>query len=205
MKKLTKSFWGLIFGMNFSVLLICIFLAFTGCGSDGSDGNDSGRPEKITITIPGSSVELTMNWIPAGTFQMGDTDIATPVHEVTLTKGFYMGKFEVTQEQYMAVMEPATNPSYFHGGSGREPASGEEQGKRPVDTVSWHGAIAFCNRLSILQGLEPVYVIAGISNTDADAWLHSAVPRSYNVTWDAAEMIGWPDNVPNGYRLPTEA
>ena len=39
-----------------------------------------------------------------GTFTMGQDGVATPVHEVTLSNGFYLGKYEVTQAQYEAVM-----------------------------------------------------------------------------------------------------
>ena len=208
MKILTKSFFDLFINkkFSFSILLICLLLSFAACGSDGSD---SGRDEVITITIPGiNNVKLTMHWIPEGTFQMGSPTTETnhqpkeTLHTVTLTKGFYMGIYEVTQEQYEAVM--GENPSYLHGGHGREPATGEEQGKRPAEQVNWYDAIVFCNRLSILEGLDPVYRIPGFSNsTDPDVW--GAVPSSSDGTWNAAVMIGWPDKVPNGYRLPTEA
>jgi formylglycine-generating enzyme required for sulfatase activity len=67
--------------------------------------------------------------------------------------------------------------------------------------VNWYHAIAFCNRLSILAGLDPVYTIAGISNTNPDAWLHSVVPTANNTTWNNV-TVNWNAN---GYRLPTEA
>ena len=54
----------------------------------GLDGNDN----------------LEMIWVEPGTFMMGQIGVAEPVHEVTLTEGFYLGKFEVTQAQYEAVM-----------------------------------------------------------------------------------------------------
>ena len=57
-----------------------------------------------------------------------------PAHPVTLTQSFYMGKFDVTQEQYQQVM--GTNPSYFKGKD------------NPVEQVSWDGAQAFCKKLS---------------------------------------------------------
>jgi uncharacterized repeat protein (TIGR02543 family) len=118
--------------------------------------------------------------IPAGNFVRGG-------HTITLS-AFRMSKFQVTQELYQAVM--GTNPSSFTGNL-----------NRPVEMVNWYHAIAFCNRLSILEGLSPAYSITGMSNTDANAWLHSNVPTSNNATWDAVTIV--PGS--NGYRLPTEA
>ena len=145
---------------------------------------------------------IEMVWIPAGTFTMGSLESEPSrnseretQHQVTLTNGFYMGKYQVTQEQYQTVM--GTNPSYFHGGSGREPASGEVQGKRPVERVSWYDAIVFCNRLSIMEGLSPAYNMN--SSTNPDSW--GTVPTSSNSTWNAVTIVSGS----NGYRLPTEA
>jgi len=150
---------------------------------------------------------IEMSWIPAGIFTMGSPETEPDrhywnetQHEVTLSNGFYMGKYTVTQEQYEAVM--GVNPSYFTIANGHDPLDDDIQGRRPVESVSWHHAIAFCNRLSILEGLTPVYSIEGISNTDADAWLHSEVPiNDWDAAWDAV-TVNWDAS---GYRLPTEA
>ena len=144
---------------------------------------------------------IEMVWIPAGTFQMGsptsepDRGSNETQHQVTLTTGFSMGKYQVTQEQYVAVM--GTNPSYFHGGSGREPAAGEIQSRRSVELVSWYDALVFCNKLSMIEGLSPTYRING--STDPSYW--GAVPTSNNATWNAVEVVSGS----TGYRLPTEA
>ena len=57
-------------------------------------------------------------------------------HRVTLTRDYWLGKFEVTQAQYEAIM--GNNPSYFKGSN------------RPVEQVSWIDAKAFCNKLNEL-------------------------------------------------------
>jgi formylglycine-generating enzyme required for sulfatase activity len=82
--------------------------------------------------------------IPAGTFTMGSPDSEEghfkdegPQHRVTV-QGFYIGKYEVTQEQYQAVM--GTNPSEFNGNN------------RPVERVSWNDAVEFCRKLSQMTG-----------------------------------------------------
>ena len=84
-----------------------------------------------------------MQSIPAGTFQMGQTDIAEPVHSVTLS-GFEMSATEITRGQYKAVMETTT--VYFTG-----------YDSLPVETVSWWDAIKFCNALSRAAGWDLCY------------------------------------------------
>jgi uncharacterized repeat protein (TIGR02543 family) len=135
-----------------------------------------------------------MVWIPAGTFRMGSSGNSYETqHLVTLTQGFYMGKYEVTQTQYQAVM--GNNPSYFTTSSG-----GDNPSNRPVEQVSWYDAIIFCNKLSIAEGLSPAYSIPGYGNSTNPAdWGES--PTTSNATWNAVQII----TGSNGYRLPTEA
>jgi formylglycine-generating enzyme required for sulfatase activity len=131
-----------------------------------------------------------MVWIPAGTFTMGtpetesDRGSSETQHQVTLTQGFYMGKYQVTQERYQAVM--GTNPSNFTNAVSPETSTAN----RPVEQVSWYDAVEFCNKLSEQEGLTPVYTITG--RTPA---------TGYPIT--AATVT--PDWGKNGYRLPTEA
>jgi len=88
----------------------------------------------------GNGVSLEMILIPAGNFKMGSPasekgryDNETQ-HEVTLTKPFYMGKYEVTQEQWEAVM--GKNPSY------------SKNVKNPVTGVSWDDCQEFLKKLN---------------------------------------------------------
>jgi formylglycine-generating enzyme required for sulfatase activity len=139
-----------------------------------------------------------MAHIPAGTFEMGQDGVATPVHSVTLTRGFYMGIYPVTQEQYAAVMAENANglnasPSWFSS----NPAAGEVQTRRPVERVSWYDALVFCNRLSLLEGRTPVYSIG--DSTDPANWGNASA--SSDATWNAV-AVNWDAN---GYRLPTES
>jgi formylglycine-generating enzyme required for sulfatase activity len=76
---------------------------------------------------------------------MGLTGVADPEHNVTLTEGFYLGKFEVTQAQYEAVMTGNANglnptPSHFSG-----------YPNRPVEKVSWNDIHVFLNRINTLE------------------------------------------------------
>jgi formylglycine-generating enzyme required for sulfatase activity len=97
-----------------------------------------------------NTVGMKLALVPAGTFAMGAPadeagrrDNEGPVHEVVLSKSFYLGLFPVTQGQYEAVMR--TNPSRFAGAGG----GGLDY---PVESVSWDDAVAFCARLSALPG-----------------------------------------------------
>jgi len=150
--------------------------------------NDS--PKTVNIYY---KLVIDMVQIPGGSFAMGNNDYNTnenPVHTVTLSN-FYMGKYEVTQEQWTTVM--GSNPSNFKD----SPVSGEVQNKRPVEYVSWYDALVFCNKLSMLEGLSPAYRISG--STDPAVW--GTVPTNSNSTWNAVEIV----TGSNGYRLPTEA
>ena len=78
-----------------------------------------GAEPKEEVSDLGKGVKLEMVLIPAGKFVMGspkdekDRFNGETQHEVTLTKPFYMGKYEVTQEQWESVM--GSNPSYIKG------------------------------------------------------------------------------------------
>lgn len=101
--------------------------------------------------------------IPAGEFKMGNEQIGQMFVEIP--QPFLIDKYQITQATYFEVM--GRNPSRFVGAD------------HPVEGISWLDAITFCNKLSELSGLEPVYQLAG-----------------------KEAMI---DFGKNGYRLPTEA
>jgi len=89
---------------------------------------------------------LNMVAIAPGTFQMGSTAGTTneqPVHQVTLSAPFWMGKYEVTQAEYQSVV--GSNPSYFQG------ASAPNAPQRPVELVSWNNAVAYCQALTATE------------------------------------------------------
>jgi formylglycine-generating enzyme required for sulfatase activity len=114
------------------------------------DGAGNSATTTRTITVVGNrTVDLNateamdMIWCPPGTFTMGSPlDEAgrgtnETEHNVSLTLGFYLGKYEVTQAQYEAVI--GTNPSQFN-------LTGN--GNRPVEKVTWTEAVAFCTQLT---------------------------------------------------------
>jgi formylglycine-generating enzyme required for sulfatase activity len=88
-----------------------------------------------------SATEIEMLLVPPGTFQMGCTPSQSvcetdenPVHTVTLTHAFYLGRYEVTQGQWAARM--GSNPSAFQGQA--------DSTARPVEQISGGSAIGFC-------------------------------------------------------------
>jgi formylglycine-generating enzyme required for sulfatase activity len=134
-----------------------------------------------------------MVWIESGTFMMGSLltepesrDNEVP-HQVTLTQGFYMGKYEVTQGQYAEIM--GYNPSYYEYGYSFYDVDDNWE-NYPVDSVTWYDAVEFCNKLSEREGLTPAYTI------------NDRTPATgYPIKWAEVE-IDWDSS---GYRLPTEA
>jgi formylglycine-generating enzyme required for sulfatase activity len=86
-----------------------------------------------------NSIGMQFILIPPGEFEMGDPggeEKDKPVHKVTITKPFYLGKYEVTQEEWEAVMGNRNNPSQFKGP------------KNPVEQVSWEDCQVFLTKLN---------------------------------------------------------
>ena len=83
-------------------------------------------------------INLEMVYIPAGEFMMGSNErkAEQPIHKVTIKQPFYMGKYPITQAQWIAIM--GNNPSSSKGDN------------RPVERVSWDDAVKFCEKLSNL-------------------------------------------------------
>ena len=137
------------------------------------------------------AIPLNFVFIPAGKFMMGSNEGQEnnkPVHEVTITKPFYMGKYEVSQGEYEKYCTyTGSSPSSTYGAGGNYPAY----------FVSWYDILVYCNKRSIAEGLTPCYSISG--NTDPSKW--GTVPTSSNSIWNAV-VCDWEAN---GYRLPTEA
>ena len=98
------------------------------------------KPGKTEVIDLGNDVKLEMVLIPAGKFIMGSPEsekgrrTTETQHEVTITKPYYMGKYEVTQEQWEAVM--GFNPSQVKGA------------KLPVTDVSWEDCQEFIKKLN---------------------------------------------------------
>lgn len=169
----------------------------------GTYTEETSSPEAVFLQIPPAATAMPV------TFTMGSTDDqwgSNAVHQVTLTRRFWMSDTEVTNGQYVEALQWALDQGYvtatadsvrdnldgsdrvlidlsaedcliaYSGGtfSTNEPA-------RPVVEVSWYGAVAYCDWLSMQEGLTKAYD-------------HS--------TWKCNDLDPYGAQ---GYRLPTEA
>lgn len=149
---------------------------------------DEARPvPELSLEAISQSTGMRLALIPAGKFQMGSPltevnrdDNEGPLHSVQVSS-FYMGLYEVTQQEFLKVM--GRNPSSFHS------ILDQDTTQFPVEQVSWADAIEFCNRLSEADGLTPRYHIAGIQRHGDQSIVAAGV-----------ELVPG-----TGYRLPTEA
>ncbi|PKN23173.1 MAG: hypothetical protein CVU65_14305 [Deltaproteobacteria bacterium HGW-Deltaproteobacteria-22] len=123
-----------------------------------------------------------MTYVPGGTFQRD----STPTN-LSVVSAFRISQHEISREQWVAVTgwTDPSNATYTSG-------AGD-----PVQRVNWYAAIAFCNRLSQLEGLTPVYAVSGVDFTTLS---FAQIPTADNATWNSA-TANW---AANGYRLPTE-
>jgi len=108
----------------------------------------SGAPRELTLDL-GDGVTMELIFIKPGTFTMGGVSesdgrfqcVEVPKHEVTLTRGFYLGKYEVTQAQYQAI-------------TGSNPSKSTKAPDCPVDNISEADALDFCSKLAEKTGRE---------------------------------------------------
>ena len=166
-----------------------------------------------TVTDEGSKIKVPETVLVKGGTIVG-ADYANNYDGVfikdrtVILSDFYMGKYEVTQEEYASVMagqkvtvdgkeyELESNPNYCTKDSTDYTLfEGEKQEKRPVEGVSWYDAVWYCNALSIKEGLTPAYNIEVTEVKQASGktgyYIYGAtVTLNANAT---------------GYRLPTEA
>lgn len=125
-----------------SITLLTLVLMTSGCS----------QPVNVitkTIMLP-EEVPLELVWIPPGSFLMGSPedeqaryDFESPQHEVTITEGFWMSKYEITQLQWLTIM--GNNPSSFKGDN------------RPVEMVSWNDIRGTEGYLEQLNEKHPGY------------------------------------------------
>ena len=138
----------------------------------------SGLPWRVQDN--GTGIEMLL--VPAGTFTMGCSASTqygcgseeSPMHQVTLTQAFYMGRYEVTQAQWTAKM--GSNPSFFSGYS--------DSPSRPVEQVSWNmiasGSTSFMSLTGLRLPTEAEWEYAYRAGTTAAFHSYAAQPNGFN-------------------------
>jgi formylglycine-generating enzyme required for sulfatase activity len=164
--------------------------------ADPVNSNITLHAKWINVSEKNSQALKNMVYVKGGWYKMGTTDatVSNAVQHDVGISGFWMGKYEVTQEEWQKIM--GSNPSKFKTAVNDET---ETPGKLPVENVSWYAALVYCNKRSMdsSEGYIPAYKING--STDPSEW--GAIPTTKNATWDAVTIVDGAD----GYRLPTEA
>lgn len=169
--------------------------AFTQTGNDTVfirlyDKESGGLLQTMTklVTIRAETQSTALTDIKGGSFEMGNVSgyegvqanvlqREFPVRTVTVGD-FSIGTYEVTQAEFEFVMGYVPVPANFVGND------------LPVGSIDWLGAIAYCNKRSIMEGLTPVYAMLDTLLTC------DTVSDMSGISVDATA---------NGYRLPTEA
>ena len=156
----------------------------------GDDDSTDGDPGAGCLS--GSTAQgIEFIRICGGTFEMGCTaeqsscqGDESPVHTVTLTRDFWLGTTEITQQQWQAVM--GNNPSH-HSSCGQD---------CPVENLNWYEALAFANAVSAAEGLPECFGLDDCTNPADSAMECSSV----SVNSDTGLLYDC-----EGFRLPTEA
>ncbi len=148
----------------------------TACENPVASGGDG----DLNYTSPNIG---TLIYVPSGSYQR-DADAE---NVTVISRAFRMSRYEISRAQFAAVMgddpsDPGISSSTAH----------------PVQRVNWYHAIAFANKLSLNEGLTPVYSVTGV---DFGTLAFGDIPTGSNADWNGA-TANWDAN---GYRLPTEA
>ena len=126
-------------------------------------------------------ITIAMTDVAGGAFQRDTTAINT-----SSVGAFRISTTEITRAQFLHFM-------------GEDPSEAGISGTMndPVQRVNWYHAIAFCNKLSLFEGLEPVYTDSVI---DWNVLKFSEIPTAPTTAWDAVTA----NRSATGYRIPTE-
>ncbi|NLM18393.1 MAG: formylglycine-generating enzyme family protein, partial [Candidatus Riflebacteria bacterium] len=162
------------------------------------------------------NLKIEMCFVPAGSFQRDEKKENISV----ITKPYSLSKYPITRQQFLDVM-------------GKDPSNRRYSTDMndPVQMVNWYQAFAFCNKLSIKEGLTPAYTMKGVNNWedlpfDSMSQIYNGDGHSdwaflimlanlFNIDCDVEKKIKWDeiafdwDTVfcnwnASGYRLPTE-
>ncbi len=162
---------------------------------DGMDTNSwyintSGMLAKfVKVRVNGTKITGTETWTPSSNVFVSGRKLTIPT--------LIVSDHEVTRGEFLDVMGKDPSEAKAYAANGNK-LTGDAVLNNPVNCVNWYDAIAYCNKLSIKEGLTPCYTVKDV---DFETLEYSGIPTSSNSTWNDAT---W-DFTANGYRLPTEA
>ena len=142
------------------------------------------------VKVLGATIKGDETWTPSSRVFVSGRSLTIP--------DLYVCDHEVTRGEYKALMgtDPSEADAYDKDGN---KLTGDDVLKNPVNSVNWYAAIAYCNKLSVKEGLDCAYTVSGIS--DWENLAYSSIPTSSDESWNAATC----NFEASGYRLPTEA
>jgi formylglycine-generating enzyme required for sulfatase activity len=152
------------------------------------------RATGLAWRVRDTATQIEMLLIPPGTFNMGCSASVqygcngheSPVHSVTLTLPFYLGRYEVTQAQWQARM--GSNPSLFQNASAQVPAA--QVPNRPVERVSWNMVASFMAQTGMRLPTEAEWEYAYRAGTSTAFHGFAGYPNGTN-DGTLAGSIGW--------------
>ncbi|MCL2845823.1 MAG: formylglycine-generating enzyme family protein [Chitinivibrionia bacterium] len=167
-----------------SGILFISLLFLLGCSDDGNStsggGGGGGLQDGATKTITAGGTSIEVAFVSAGTFTMGDREIANiwpnvngwgeVERQVMLTQGFWISKYPITQAQYQAVI--GTNPSFFSGNP-----------NNPVESVNWFNAVAFAEAVGGRLPTEAEWEFAARGGNRSQGFIYSGSNNLSEVGW----------------------
>ena len=143
--------------------------------------------QAIAVELPGGAT-MDMVWIGRGSFLMGSPadepgrdQNEGPQHRVTISRGFYIGKYEITQAQWVSVMDsrPWVGKSHV-----------EENPHHPAVYISWEDVQEFTRRLNRMAGAE-VYRLPTAAEWEYACRAGTATPWSFGEDDSALQKYAW--------------
>lgn len=153
-------------------------VSFDSAESGSAEPHGSETPPDTGPAAPTGPAGMEFVWIPAGEFRMGSTserifeEVEQPITHVRITEGFWLGKYEVTQEEWETVM--GSNPSHFSGCA-----------RCPVENVALADVREFITRLNATAGAS-LYRLP----TEAE-WEYSARAGTTGERYGDIDAIAW--------------
>ena len=170
------------------------------------DVPDNYNTREFSVTNNGKTVTFQMIFVEAGTFMMGTStgyDDEKPVHSVTLTKNYYLGQTEVTQELWQTVMSQAPTSDGSQWTSNR--GLGNDY---PAYYVSWDDCKAFITKLNTLTGqnfrlpTEAEWEYAARGGNKSQGYTYAGSNNADDVAWHEGNSAN--STHPVAYLLPNE-